>query len=131
MSADDAGDVRPAKVPDTVDEYLAGLSPAYRDALERLRRDIRAAAPDAVETIRYRVPTYVLGEALVAFGAAKHHCGLYVMSPPLMQQLAAELEPYDVAGATIRFTVDAPLPAKVVARVVQARIAENAARKRT
>ncbi len=121
--------MRPTKVPESVDEYLSGLSPAFRDALEQLRRNIKAAAPDAVETIRYRVPTYVQGEALVSFGAAKHHCGLYVMSPPLMEELAAELEPYDVAGATIRFTIDAPLPAAVVARVVQARIAENAARR--
>ena len=35
----------------TIDEYLAGLSDDKRAALERLRKAIRAAAPNAEECI--------------------------------------------------------------------------------
>ncbi|MEX1007591.1 MAG: YdeI/OmpD-associated family protein [Acidimicrobiia bacterium] len=115
----------------TVDDYLRALPADVRKALEDLRRAIREAAPDAVETISYRVPTFSQGEPIVGFGAAKHHCSFYVMSPPLVASLADELDAYDLSGGTIRFQVGAPLPPSLVARVVSARIEENAVRKRS
>jgi uncharacterized protein YdhG (YjbR/CyaY superfamily) len=36
-----------------------------------------------------------------------------------------ELEPYDAAGGTIHFTVDDPLPAALVKKIVKVRIKEN------
>jgi uncharacterized protein YdhG (YjbR/CyaY superfamily) len=39
--------------------------------------------------------------------------------------LAAELAPYDVGTATIRFSADKPLPARLVTKLVKARIAQN------
>lgn len=114
--------------PATVDEYLERLPADDRAALEDLRRKIRAAAPEAEETIAYQIPYYKeRGSGLVSFGAAKKHCSLYVMSPDLVASLADELAPYEVAGATIRFKTDRPLPADLVRRLVHARIEENAA----
>lgn len=118
-----------ATLPQTIDEYLAGLPDDVRDALEDLRRVIKEAAPDAVESISYRVPTFRVGSPVVAFGVAKHHCSLYVMSPPLVASMADELAPYRVSGATIHFTPSEPLPAALVTRLVRARIEENAARR--
>jgi uncharacterized protein YdhG (YjbR/CyaY superfamily) len=43
-------------------------------------------------------------------------------------QFAKELEPYDVKHTTIRFSVDKPLPAALVKKIVKSRIAENEAR---
>jgi uncharacterized protein YdhG (YjbR/CyaY superfamily) len=42
-------------------------------------------------------------------------------------QFAEELEPYEVKNTTIHFSVDNPLPAELVKRIVNARIAENEA----
>lgn len=42
----------------TVDEYLAALSDDKRGALEKLRKTIRAAAPDAEECVSYGVPAF-------------------------------------------------------------------------
>jgi hypothetical protein len=44
--------------PTTVDEYLETLPADRRTVMEDLRRTIRAAAPDAVELISYKMPAY-------------------------------------------------------------------------
>ena len=45
-----------ASKPQTIDEYLAGLSPEDRAALQRVRRAVHAAAPGAEECISYGMP---------------------------------------------------------------------------
>jgi hypothetical protein len=41
------------KPPSTIDEYLAGLSPEDRKALQKVRRAAHAATPEAEECISY------------------------------------------------------------------------------
>ena len=112
----------------TVEEYLAALPEDQRAALEQLRSVIRAAVPDADEVISYGVPTFKLRRSLVAIGAAKQHCALYVMSPAVIESFADDLAGLDTSKGTIRFTPDAPLPAELVTRIVAARVAETASR---
>jgi uncharacterized protein YdhG (YjbR/CyaY superfamily) len=60
-----------------VDDYLAALPEDQRAALEKLRKTIRAAAPEATETISYQMPTFKLhGRVLVYYAAFKDHCSL-------------------------------------------------------
>jgi uncharacterized protein YdhG (YjbR/CyaY superfamily) len=111
----------------SVEEYLAGVPAAERDALEELRATIRAAAPDAVETISYQMPTFKhRGRALVGFAAFTNHCSLFPYSKGVLVTLADELRPYDTSGkgGTVRFTAEAPLPEGLVRRIVATRIAE-------
>ena len=61
--------------PATIDDYLAGVPDDTRGALERLRAQIHAAAPDATETITYGMPGFKLdGRYFVGFSASKAHC---------------------------------------------------------
>jgi uncharacterized protein YdhG (YjbR/CyaY superfamily) len=99
-----------------------------RGALENLRKMIKAAVPQATETISYRIPTFKHQGPLVAFSAATKHCAFHLMSPSLMEARKEELKGYDTTTATIRFTPDKPLPAALVKDLVKARIAENEAR---
>ena len=117
-----------AKKTQTIDDYLAPLSNEQRAALEKLRKAIRAAAPQAEECISYGVPAFRLNGMLVSFGAAANHCSLYVMSPATMAAFREELKKYDTSKGTIRFSPDKPLPATLVKKLVKARLAENAAR---
>jgi uncharacterized protein YdhG (YjbR/CyaY superfamily) len=56
--------------PSTIDEYVAGLNADQRAVLEKLRKTIRAVAPDAAECISYGIPAFRLnGRSLVFFGA--------------------------------------------------------------
>ncbi|HEY0610628.1 MAG TPA: DUF1801 domain-containing protein [Chitinophaga sp.] len=110
----------------TVDNYFQSLPADMRKALEQLRQVIRSVAPGAEEVLSYGIPSFKLNGMLVGLGAAKNHCGFYVMSAGLMKTFKAELAPYDTATATIRFSPDKPLPVALVKKLVAARIKENA-----
>jgi len=121
----------PRRKPETIDEYLAPLSGEKRAALEKLRRDIRSAAPEAEECISYQVPAFRLrGRLLVAFGVGANHCAFYPGAYPI-EALKDELEAYDTSKGTIRFQAGKPLPAALVRKLVRARVAENAKRGRS
>jgi len=113
--------------PSTVDEWLAARPDDVRAALEHLRGVIRAAAPDALESISYQVPTFSDGGFLVSFGASKDRCSFYVRSLTVMEAHRSELAAYKTSGGTVHFKPDAPLPDELVRTLVLARIAENRA----
>lgn len=111
--------------PKTIDEYLAALSDDQRDALEKLRKTIKAAAPKAEECISYQLPAFRQNGMLVGFGATKNHCAFYLMSSTTVEAHKDELKGYDTSKGTIRFEADKPLPVSLVRKLVKARIAEN------
>jgi uncharacterized protein YdhG (YjbR/CyaY superfamily) len=108
-----------------VDEYLAALPQESRSALQDLRGMIKAAAPDAVEATKYKIPVYKYHGDLVGFAAQKDFLSFYVMSPDLVRAMAADIVEFDVSGATIHFSSDRPLPPSLVRKLVKARVAEN------
>lgn len=115
----------PATDQKSIDQYLAGLDPLPRAALEALRRTIAAAAPDAEEGWSYGMPAFRLGgRPLAAFAAAAKHCSYFPMSGAVIAAHAEELAGYDTSKGTIRFAADAGLPAKLVRKLVAARRAE-------
>jgi uncharacterized protein YdhG (YjbR/CyaY superfamily) len=116
--------------PRSTDEYLAALTGDQRTALEKLRRSIKAAAPTALECISYRLPAFRQDGMLVAFGATASHCALYLMSSSTVAAHRDELRDYDTSTGTVRFPPDKPLPEALVRRLVKARTAENAKRRR-
>ncbi len=113
----------------TIDEYLATLSDDQRAALEKLRKTIRAAAPNAEECISYQLPAFRQDGMLVAFGATANHCAFYLMSSSTVEAHRDELKDYDTSQGTIRFQADKPLPVALVRKLVKARIAENVGRR--
>ena len=113
--------------PRTIDEYLEGVRPQQRAALQRLRSQIRAAAPKAEECISYRIPAFRLGPMLVGFAATGEHCVFHLMSTKTLPAFARELKSYAKGKGSIRFEPSQPLPATLVRKLVKARIAENEA----
>ena len=111
------------------DEYLAALSGDKRAALQKLRRTIRAAAPKAEECISYGIPAFRFeGKPLVCFGAAANHCSFYPGA--VVEAYKDELKGYDTSKGTIRFQPDNPLSATLIRKLVNARIARNAAQRK-
>ena len=116
-----------AAKPTTIDEYLATLSEDKRHALEKLRRTIKAAAPEAEECISYQLPAFRQNGLLVAFGAASNHCALYLASATV-EAYRDELQDFDISKGTIRFQPEEPLPAALVRKIVKARLVEKMAK---
>lgn len=111
--------------PQSVSEYLSALPDRQEEALKRLRDTIKAAAPDAQETISSGVPAFRYKDKyLVSFGAAKAHVSLYVMRGAALKRLEDELLDYDMSNTVIRFTPDKPLPTPIVEKIVKIRIEE-------
>ena len=110
----------------SVDAYLAALPDGKRRALSKLRAQIKAAVPEAVEGISYGMPTYKLdGRPVVYFGAAAAHLSLYAISDTDAHgKQIAELKKYDTSGkGTVRFPPDRPLPGALVTKLVKLNVA--------
>lgn len=109
----------------TVESYLAALPEAQRAVLQELRATIKAAAPGAIETISYQMPAFKLdGRFLVSYAAFEKHCSLFPANDRVREALGDVLTPYLHGKGTLRFTVDDPIPATLVERVVATRVAE-------
>jgi uncharacterized protein YdhG (YjbR/CyaY superfamily) len=114
--------------PTSVEEYMAALPEPERSTLERLRATIRVAAPEATETISYQMPAFrQQGRFLVSYAAFKDHCSLFPASEAVMTAYGEELKPYFSGKGTLRFTVEKPIPAALVKKIVKSRIEEVAA----
>jgi uncharacterized protein YdhG (YjbR/CyaY superfamily) len=117
------------KASNDIDAYLATLTPDKRAALQKLRRTIKAAAPDAEECISYRMPAFrSSGRLLVAYAGFTTHCSLFPCGS--VTALAKDLAPYQTGKGTIRFDPKKGLPVPLVRKVVKARLAENDAREK-
>ena len=114
----------------SVDEYLAAVPPEPRTALEKLRKTIRAAAPQATEAISYGMPAFKYHGALVYYAAFQKHCSFFPASAAVIRANARELARFETAKGTIRFTPDHPLPAALVRQIVRARMKENEERQK-
>lgn len=116
--------------PTTVEEYLAALPHDRRAGVEELRRTIKAAAPEATESIAYLMPAMRShgGQFLVSYAAYKKHYSLFPASDAVIEAGGEELKPYLAGKGTIQFPADKPLPTRLVTKIVEVRVAENAER---
>jgi uncharacterized protein YdhG (YjbR/CyaY superfamily) len=117
-----------SRKPETIDDYLASVTPDRRAALERLRRTIRSLVPDAEECISYSMPAFRYGGKVVAgFLATAKGCSYYPFSGTTLSTLSSELEGYDRTKSALHFDPRRPLPRTLVASLLEARVAETRA----
>ena len=107
--------------PKDIDEYIANFPDDVQKVLEKIRRTIRKAAPDAREAIKYQMPTFILNGNLIHFAAFKKHIGLYP-SPRGVEEFKDELAPFEGAKSTLRFPLDKPIPFDLISRIVKFRV---------
>jgi len=107
-----------------VDTYLASLPEDSRAGLIKLRNTIAAVVPDAVQGISYGIPAFRLaGRPLVWFAAFKHHSSFFPGATAIRIH-AADLKRYKTSKGTMQFPPNKPPPAKLIAKLIKARIAE-------
>ena len=109
----------------TIGDYLDGLPPEQREALQQVVDVAQRTAPDAVEGTSYGMPALRLdGRPLLGVRAATGHLSVFPFSPAVVDAVAGELDGFSLGKGTIRFEVGHPLPDSVVERLVRLRRAE-------
>ena len=115
----------------SVDEYIATQAPEKQPKLQRVRRTIRKALPQAEEGISYQIPAYKLdGTPVLYFAGWKEHFSLYPATGRLVEEFGDELARYVVSKGTIRFPLSQPVPVRLIERIARFRAEENDARQK-
>jgi uncharacterized protein YdhG (YjbR/CyaY superfamily) len=109
----------------TVDEYIAAAPLKEHPVLLNLRQIIKATAPEAEETISYRIPTYKYHGPLVHFASFKDHNSFIVVKKSILENFQKELVDFHTSGTTIHFTSENPLPEELVKNIVKERMKQN------
>ncbi len=107
-------------------EYLAATSPQGRAALEVVRREVLAQAPEAIERLSYGMPTFFVGgKRVVHMAAWATHLALYPVPRASAQDpdLPTELAAYVKGKGTLHFDYG-ELPEALIARVVRAHLTQ-------
>lgn len=118
------------KLPQTIDDYIQSFPSDIQKILQKVRKTIRKAAPQAVETISYQMPTFKLnGKNLVHFAAWKSHIGFYA-TPSGNVAFKKELSKYKGAKGSVQFPITEPIPYDLMEKMVVFRVKENMAKKK-
>ena len=81
--------------------------------------------PETTEALSYGIPAFRYKGGLVAYAAFKKHCSFFPMQASLIDEMKEELKDYRTSKGTLQFPPDKPLPARLVKKMVKARVAEN------
>jgi uncharacterized protein YdhG (YjbR/CyaY superfamily) len=112
--------------PKTVPEYIAAAAKEARSKLREMRRCVRAAAPGAVESIKWGMPSYSYKRILVIFAAFKHHISFFP-GPRAVLRFKKDLPKYKTSRATIQFPLDQALPLPLIRKITAFQVKESVA----
>ena len=116
--------------PKNIDDYLAGVPEPARSTLQKVRADIRSALPPgATETISYKIPAFKHDEVIIWFAAFANHCSIFPTAR-VIEQFKHDLKPFTISKGTIQFPTDKPFPAPLLKKMIKARLAQIAGKKR-
>jgi uncharacterized protein YdhG (YjbR/CyaY superfamily) len=113
------------KAPNNVDDYIAQAPVEVQPKLHQLREVIKAAAPEAQESIGYGMPCYKYKGRLVYFAHAKKHIGLYALRHTVLEKHADELGSWVTPKGTVQLPLSEELPTELVNRLVRAQAKYN------
>jgi uncharacterized protein YdhG (YjbR/CyaY superfamily) len=106
-----------------IDQYLDALEEPKRTTLGRLRQTILDILPEAEQGISYGLPAFkVRGKTIAGFAAFKNHLSYLPHSGSVFPQLEDELKGYSTSSGALRFSIDQPLPAPLVAKMIAVRL---------
>jgi uncharacterized protein YdhG (YjbR/CyaY superfamily) len=114
------------KPPKSVDAYIAAAPKEVQRKLREVRAAIKEVAPDAAESISYRMPYYSYKGRLAWFGLQRAHIGLY-LRPPVIEEHKSELMGYGTTKSAVHLPLDRRIPVQLVKKLVRARMKKNEA----
>ncbi|OLY93521.1 Uncharacterized conserved protein YdhG, YjbR/CyaY-like superfamily, DUF1801 family [Cnuella takakiae] len=107
--------------PTDVATYISSFPAEVQERLNEIRQIIRDAAPEAIESISYGMPTYKqAGKPLVYFAAFKNHIGFYA-TPNGHEAFKEELSQYKQGKGSVQFPLNESLPVELIRRIAKYR----------
>ena len=109
----------------TIDDYIANQPERAQEKLQDLRSIIREAAPDAIEVLNYKVPSFKLvpdakSDQQIMMAAYARFIGFYPF-PTTLTEFSDELKAYKQGKGSVQFPLDKPLPKDLIIRMVKFR----------
>ena len=105
-----------------MDDYLDGLPPDQKAALQHVREVVERVAPEGEPGTSYGIPAFLYaGRPLLGFRASKKHLSVFPFSPAAIEGVKDRLGGFDLAKGTIRFAPDHPVPDAVLEDLVRLR----------
>jgi uncharacterized protein YdhG (YjbR/CyaY superfamily) len=107
------------------DDYLASVPEPQRAELERIRRLVRRAVPEAEEATSYGMPAFKYRKRpLLGFRASKNHLSVFPFSPEAVHAARDALGGFDTSKGTVRFTPEKPIPDAALEQLLRHRLRE-------
>lgn len=113
----------------TVDEYIEAATYDVEPRLVETRRILRAALPDAEETISYNIPAYKQdGIVVIQFAGHTEHTSLnFFPTAATFAHFTEELAAFRTSKSAIQFPISEPLPVELIEAIARFRADEAAA----
>lgn len=114
------------RAPADIDEYIEDFPANVQKILQKIRKTIQKAAPDATEVISYQMPAFKLNRVFIYFAGYKKHVSVYP-APRGVAAFKKELAEYEGGKGTVQFPLDHPVPYDLITRIVKYRVEEDSA----
>ncbi len=111
----------------SIDQYIASFPKEVQEKLLAIRGIVTKEAPEAVEAIKYDMPTFVLNGNMVCFAAFSKHLSIFPITREMEEHLP-EVTAYKSGVATAKFPNSKPLPIPLITEMVRFRVNEYRAK---
>ena len=112
----------------SIDEYIESCPEQSRERLQQIRAVVKKLAPKATERISYQIAAFELnGKNIIHFAGWKKQVSLYPV-PAGSEAFERQIAKYVDGKGTLKFSLDEPLPLKLIERVVKLHIKANTAK---
>jgi len=111
------------------DDYADRFPKDVQQLLLKMRQTVQKAAPEATETISYRIPAFWIDLFLVWLAAQKNSFGVDASDfwiARCKKEIFAYISGYDF----VQFPFDEPLPLALIARIMRNRLHEQRAKRK-
>lgn len=100
-----------------IDEYIAQYDGETRERLTQIQALLASVFPEADQVIRYKMPTFRVGDKDVIFFAAyKNHISL-MPTPYTIEHFALRLTDYKTTNHAIQIRNEQPLPSSLITEI--------------
>lgn len=111
-------------IPKSVASYYKTQESPHKELLLEMRKRILEVIPEAEETIKYSMPTFVFkGNDVVGLKANKSHVGYYPYSGSVLSKFPEMTNKYKTTKGSLHIPLGMPLLKSEVRKLIKARIA--------